>query len=133
MDILAAPCSDYLNPTRGDYRQFIDDLMVRFLGASVHRFAELVGFQALRAFGFRGAGKASTRERTPGYDADAFDLTETHHLALFFAINEVVVVLHRDEAGPAPQVRKIERLGKLPSIHGRSADIARLAGLDHIV
>ena len=80
-----------------------------------------------------GAGEAAAGQRAPGNDADAFGLAEAHHLALFFAIEQVVVVLHGDEARPAVQVGEIERLGELPGVHGRRADVAHLAGLDHVV
>ena len=68
-----------------------------------------------------------------GMHADAFGLAEADHLALFFAIEQVVVVLHGDEARPAVEVGEIERLGELPGVHGRGADVADLAGLHHIV
>jgi hypothetical protein len=61
---------------------------------------------------FQGACEGTTRERRPGYATDAkvlgkiedhcachkaakfFYLERGHHLTLFFAVNEVVVVLH---------------------------------------
>src|SRR5947209_18380595 len=43
------------------------------------------------------------------------------------------MVLHGDEAGPSVKVRKVKRFGKLPGIHRRSADIARLTCLDHVM
>ena len=61
------------------------------------------------------------------------DFAEAHHLALFFAVEEVVVVLHGDEAGPAVEVGEIEGLGELPGVHGRGADVAGFAGFHDIV
>jgi len=43
------------------------------------------------------------------------------------------VVLHGDEAAPSIEARNVQRLGELPRIHGRCADVADLARLDRIV
>ena len=40
-------------------------------------------------------------QRTPGQKRDAFGLTQRNHLAFFFAIDEVVMVLHRYKPGTA--------------------------------
>ena len=80
-------------------------------------------------FRLPGAGQAAAGQRAPGDDADAFGQAEAHHLALFFAVEQVVVVLHGDEARPAVQVGEVERLGELPGVHGRGADVADLARL----
>ena len=80
-----------------------------------------------------GAGQAAAREGTPGNDADAFGLAKGNHLALLFAIEQVVVILHGNETGPAVQVGEIERLGELPGVHGRGADVAHLARFHHVV
>ena len=94
---------------------------------------ELVGFIAFGAFGLPGAGQAAARERAPGNDADAFGLAKRNHLALFFAIEQVVMILHGNKTRPAVQVGEIERLGELPGVHGRGADVAHLARFHHVV
>ena len=43
------------------------------------------------------------------------------------------MVLHRDEARPAVAVGQVQRLAELPGVHRRGADVARLAGLHHVV
>src|SRR6266704_297225 len=52
-----------------------------------------------------------------GDQSDSLVLAEWYHLSLFFAIAEIVVVLHRDKTGDAQSVACEEGLGKLPSIH----------------
>ncbi len=68
-----------------------------------------------------------------GISANALVDAAGDHLAFFFAIDQVVVILHRDEARPAVQVGGVLGLGELPGEHGGGADVARLARFDHIV
>ena len=117
----------------GNPSHAVDDCVVHFFGLRVQAFPELVGFIALGAFGLPGAGQAAARQGTPGNDADAFGLAKRNHLALFFAIEQVVVILHGNKTGPAVQFGEIERLGELPGVHGRGADIAHLARFHHVV
>src|SRR6202000_1170975 len=92
-----------------------------------------VGFEAPGAFRVPWAGEAAASEWAPGDDSDALVNTEAGHLALFFAIEQVVVVLHGDEAGPVAEIGEVERLGELPCVHGGSADVAHLAGFYGVV
>ena len=48
-------------------------------------------------------------------------------------VQQVVIILHRYKARPAVPFGGVERLSELPGVHGRCANIARLAGLDDIV
>ena len=57
---------------------------------------EPVDLAALRLLGER-AREAAAREGRPRDGADAVLLERGEHLALFFAVGEAVVVLHRDE------------------------------------
>src|SRR5690606_522516 len=75
----------------------------------------------------------AARQRAPGDDADALIETERVHLALFLTVDEVVMVLHGDEARPAVEIGGVLRLGELPREHARRADVTRLARLHHIV
>ena len=43
------------------------------------------------------------------------------------------MVLHRDEPCPTVDPLQVERLGELPGVHGRGAEIAHLASLHHVV
>ena len=79
------------------------------------------------------AGEEAARQRAPRNHADALLAAERHHLALFLAVDQVVVVLHRDEPRPAVRVRRGEHLHELPREHARRADVARLARLDDVV
>src|SRR4029077_12156324 len=60
-------------------------------------------------------------------------LAERQHLAFFFAVEKIVVILHRNEWGPAVLSRQILRFGKLPRIHRRGADVTGFPCLDHIM
>src|ERR1019366_7138235 len=106
----------------GDPPNAVNDSVVKFFGLRVQAFSELVGFIALGAFGLLRAGQTATCEGAPGNDADAFGLAKGNHLALFFTIEQVVMILHRNKTAPAVQLGEIERLGELPSIHGRVPD-----------
>ena len=55
------------------------------------------------------------------------------HLALFFAVDEVVMVLHGDEAGKVVGLLEVEHLLELPSVHAGSAEIESFTRLDDIV
>ncbi len=65
--------------------------------------------------------------------SDALVGAERDHLPFLLAVEEVVVVLHADEAGPAVPVGEVERLGELPRVHRRRAQVAGLARLDDVV
>ena len=117
----------------GELAEAVYYFFVGVFRLGVDRFAELVGFGALGCFGLPGAGEFAAGEWAPGDDADAFGFAEAHHLALFFAVEEVVVVLHRDEARPVVEVCDVEGLGELPGVHGGGADVADFAGFDDVV
>ena len=72
-------------------------------------------------------------QRAPRDDPDTHVLAQGKHLPLFLAVEEVVVVLHRREPGPAVEGRGVQRLGELPGVHRRGADVQGLARLDHVV
>ncbi len=77
--------------------------------------------------------QSSRRERTVGNHADLLLAAERQHLPLLFAVDEVQVILHRDEAGPPVLFGDVQRLLELPREHGGSADIAGLARLHHVM
>jgi hypothetical protein len=89
----------------------------------------------LRAFGHTiprpcaAAGEHAPGQRTPRDHADTLVDALRDHLALLLAVDQVVVVLHRDEAG----ARGGLSLGELPREHAARADVARFPGLDHIL
>ena len=72
----------------------LDDGAVRAVGVEV--LAERVALRALRLV-VPGAGQAAARERAPRDHADALVDAQRQHLALLLAVQQVVVVLHRDE------------------------------------
>src|SRR5690348_2342703 len=73
------------------------------------------------------AGEKAARERTPRDDADALVDAERNHLALFLAVDQIVMVLHRDEAMPTPFAGHVERFAELPCRHAAGAEVAHLA------
>ena len=78
-------------------------------------------------------GEQAARERAPRDHADALVDALRDHLPLLLAVDEVVVVLHRDEARPAVRVGDALRLRELPRVHAARADVARLAGAHDVV
>jgi hypothetical protein len=72
-------------------------------------------------------------QRAVGNDTNALGATEREHLALFFAVDEVEVILHRDKACPAMPLSNEERFLELPGVHGRGAKVANFADPDQIV
>ena len=112
----------------------LDDFEIRVL--VVQPLAVVVGLRAERLAQslFRAVpGQESARQRAPRNDADALFAAERNHLPLFFAIDQVVVVLHRDEPRPAVPLRDMQRLRELIRVHARRADVARLAALHDVV
>jgi hypothetical protein len=75
------------------------------------------------------AREQPAREGAPGNDRDPLVEALRDHLPLLLAVDQVVVVLHRDER----RLRDELRLRELPRVHAAGADVARLAGLDHVV
>ena len=75
----------------------------------------------------------TARQRTPRNHCHPFIDTQRNHFALFLAIDEVVMVLHRHESRPATRLCDVQHLRKLPAVHARGADVERLAGLHDVV
>ena len=48
---------------------------------------------------------------------DALVQTKGKRFTLLFSVDQVVVVLHADEPGPAMKVGQAEGLGELPGLH----------------
>src|SRR5208337_1981840 len=98
--------------------------------AEAERHAERIGAAAhRRGLGADpGAREIAARHRRPRDDRDPFERAERHHLALLLAIDEVVVVLHRDEFRMTPGAGDVDHARELPGVHRRGADIERLAG-----
>ena len=79
------------------------------------------------------AGQKPSGQGTPRNDADAAVDAQRNHLALFLAIDEVVVILHGDELRPAAPLRRIEQAFELPGEHARRADVLHFPGLHYVV
>jgi len=98
----------------------------------VQAAAERVGARPL-GLGVPVAGEPAAGERAPRDDADALVAAQRQHLPLLLAVQEVVVVLHGDEAVPAVGVGREQRLRELPRPHRRRAEVADLAGLNQLL
>ena len=96
---------------------------------SYSALAELVGCSRARGLLVPVAGQPAAGERAPRDHADALVGAQRQHLPLLLAVEQVVVVLHADEPGPAVRVGGVQRLGELPRVHRGRADVARLARL----
>src|SRR5262249_3054661 len=79
------------------------------------------------------ASQQATGQWTPGNDSDSFRAAKWDHLSFFLAIEQVVVVLHRDEACPAALFGLMQHLRKLPRPHGRGSQVTRFAGANDIM
>ena len=86
---------------------------------------ESVSARVVRAF-LRAPGQPTPRERAPRDHPDALVEAERVHLPLLLAVDQVVVVLHGREAGPAAEVGDVLGLRELPGVHARRPDVARL-------
>ena len=73
------------------------------------------------------AREQATRQGRPGNHAQTLIHAQRHHFALLFPVDEVVVVLHRDEAGPAVALRDRQHLHELPCKHGTGAQVENLS------
>ena len=56
------------------------------------------------------AGEKSARQRAPRNHGNVLADAERNHLALFFAIDQVVMVLHRDESRSKTLTRRMKHL-----------------------
>ena len=79
------------------------------------------------------AGQAAAGQRGPGDRAYAFGGAEREHLAFFFAVEEIVVILHGNELGPASGALDTNGFHELPGVHGGGAQVADFASADHFV
>jgi hypothetical protein len=101
-------------PVRGHLADRVDDLVVAGGGGRgvEHVRVTAVGGGPAGGGGVPGAGEATAGERAPDHRADALVGAERQHLALLLAGQQVVVVLHRHEAGPAVLPLEVQRLGE---------------------
>src|ERR1039458_4885889 len=116
-----------------DLTQAVHNFTVSLFRLRVQALSELVGFVAFCMFALPGTSEATARQRAPGNDADTLGLAKGDHLALLFAIKQVVMILHGNETRPAVKAGEIESFRELPCVHGRGADVTHLAGFHHVV
>ena len=78
-------------------------------------------------------GENTSGQRRPGGQRHPGLHTIRVHLALFLTVDEVVVVLHRDELRPPVFLCGQLQLGELPGEHRRAAQVEHLPGLHEVV
>ena len=118
----------------GDLHDGIDDIEVRRLVVEV--VGEGVGARAGRVTPTvtRPVPRQHpARQGAPRNAPHPLVEAERNHLALLLAVDQVVVVLHGDEPGPAVRLGGVLRLGELPGEHAAGPDVARLAGAHDVV
>ena len=134
--LVQQPCQGNLCPRHPtllrNLAHALHNLAVGILRRDVQLLSILIGLEAVGAL-VPGARQPAAGQRAPRHDGNALRGAQWQHLALLLAMQQVVVVLHGDEARPAMPVGQIQRLRELPREHGRRADVARLARLHHIV
>ena len=79
------------------------------------------------------AGEQAAGDRIVGDHADLLLGAQREQLALDLPVEEVVAGLHRVQARQAEQLASPERARDLIREEIRAADVARLAGADHVV
>src|SRR5690242_16955011 len=98
----------------------------------VHVFLYLIGLgtfgRTFSSLSFAITLEKTTCQRTPWYQSDTLIHAERNHLSFLFAIDQIVVILHRDEAMPAVLLCNIKGFGKLPGGHATRAEVTDFAG-----
>jgi hypothetical protein len=79
------------------------------------------------------AGQHAAGQRAVRQHGDALVGAQRDHLTLLLPVEQVVMVLHRAETGPAVAFGHMLGLGELPREHAAGADVAGLARLHHLV
>ena len=72
-------------------------------------------------------------QRRPRDQPDPRSVAEGVHLALLFAVEQVVVVLHTDELCPAVLLSGVLEQRELPGPHAAGADVVHFTGADEVV
>src|SRR5271156_6207453 len=105
-------------PLFRDFRDPFYDLSISFGCRIVFALRDLIGFGTMRPLGRPDTRQSSGCEWAIRDDPDLLLATERQHLPLLFAVDEVEVILHRDETGPAILLGDVQRLLELPGEHG---------------
>src|SRR5258708_12244693 len=97
-----------------DFRDPRNHLSIGFGCRIVLAFRDLIGFGTKRAILRPVTRQSSGCEWTIRDHPDLLRAAERQHLPLLFAVEEVQVILHRDEAGPPMLLAAVQRLLELP-------------------
>ena len=113
----------------GELLHGVDD---GFVVRGVERLDDLVGAGAVALLTGR-AGEAALAVRGVRHETHAHVAAHRHQLSFVVPAQQVVLILHRHEPGPAAEVGGVLELRELPRVHRGGADVARLARLDDVV
>src|SRR5688572_16785143 len=116
-----------------EFRDPLHDLSISFGGRAVFAFRDLISFRTKRAFRRPVTRQSSGCEWAIRDHPNLLLAAERQHLPLLFAVDQVQVILHRDETSPAMLLSDVQRLLKLPREHGRGANVSGLARPHYIV
>src|SRR5437660_6656862 len=108
-----------------DFRHPRNHLSIGFGCRIVLAFRDVIGFGTQRAFRRPVTRQSSGCEWTIRDHPDLLLAAERQHLPLLFAVEEVEVILHRDEAGPPMLRALVQRFLELPPEHGGGTETTR--------
>src|SRR4030067_1697009 len=116
-----------------DFRDPLHDLSIGFSRRILFAFRDLIGFGTKQTLRRPVTLQSSRCEWTIRDHPDLLLAAERQHLPFFFAVDEVQMILHRDEAGPPMLLSHVQRFLELPREHGGGADVPGLAGLHYVM
>jgi len=101
----------------GDFGDAVGDLEIVFAAIDLLGVEVGLGAEAVFAVAFKAASEEAAAEGRPRDHPEALIEAEGDHLALFFTVGEVVVILHGDEFRRAGFVCCVVELRELPGKH----------------
>src|SRR2546430_7122608 len=111
-----------------DFRDPLHDPSIGFGCRIVLALRDLIGFGTKGALRRPVTRQSSGCEWTIRDHPDLLLAAERKHLPLLFPVDEVQVILHRNEAGPPMRLGDVQCLLELPREHGGGTDISSLTG-----
>src|SRR6266496_3523052 len=97
-----------------DFRDPRNHLSISFGCCIVLAFGDLISFRTKRTCRRPITRQSSGCKWTIRDHPDLLLAAERQHLPLLFAVDEIQVILHRDEAGPSMLLGDMQRLLELP-------------------
>ena len=118
----------------GNLHHAVDDCEIGLNSAMCSRCCLLLALTPLGAAKLLGpASQVAPAQGSPRNQANTSVVAESVHLTLLLAVEQVVVILHADELGPAVLLGAELHAGKLRGPHAACTNVAHLAGLDQVM